>query len=106
MHLIDFGGCCTAKILIGLGQTENAEYMPESELSVEQIKSFIGRQLNNQRVYGMAVLTVTTNNEQVNANAALLECGFEHSIWMSKGQHPETKLRLWWFPLNHKTING
>jgi hypothetical protein len=108
MELIGFTGCCTAQVIAGFGQTVNGdwEFRPDEVLSTSQIKAGLGILLNRARRSGQAVVTVTTNDKQVNANKALNEVGFESSIWMSKTQHPETRLRLWWFPLNHKDING
>lgn len=107
MNIRQFTGCCTAKILTGLGGTITAEdeFRPKTRATVEDIKSFIGTHVNNLRVKGDAVITATTNNEQTVANQALEELGFQSSGWMSKAQHPETKLKLWWLPLEND-ING
>lgn len=107
MLIKSYPNCCTAKVVVGFGQTETADYgiRPENnELSVEEIKASLGKTLN--RMHGMAVVSCITNDQQVNANQALEECGFLSSDWMSKQQHPETKVKLWWFPTNDKQING
>jgi hypothetical protein len=107
MRVFGFPGCCTAKILTGFGQTETAEYAfrPENpEPSVEELKKEFGSRLNAYT--GGAMFVVITNDEQVNANKALQECGFHSSYWMSKNNHPDTKVKLWWFPLEEKQING
>jgi hypothetical protein len=103
---VEYAGCCTAKIITGFGQTElgDWDFRPGEDPSVKGIKARIGVVLN--RNINMAVVTATTNDQQANANQALEECGFLSSDWMSKEQHPETKVKLWWFPINEKQING
>jgi hypothetical protein len=107
MNVEEFTGCCTAKILTGFGQTQTADwdFKPDGVLSVEVIKARLGKVLNEIMVYD-GVATVITNDQQANANQALEECGFLSSDWMSKKQHPETRIKLWWFPINEKQING
>ena len=107
MIVREFPACCTGKVMVGFGQTETAEYgiRPDgNELPVEKIKAEIGRHLN--LMTGKPFLSAVTNDQQVNANQALEECGFLSSDWMSKRQHSETKVKLWWFPIENKQING
>jgi hypothetical protein len=109
MQIKYFPNCCTAQVLVGFGQTETADWAirpNNNELSVGKIKARLGQQLNQVKNLGHAVCTAITNDEQVNANQALEECGFLSSDWMTKENHPETKLKLWWFPVNDKQING
>lgn len=109
MQLKNYPNCCTAKVLVGFGQTDTADYEIRpagNEMSVEVIKSRLGDRLNTCKNSGYAMLTCITNDQQVNANKALEECGFESSDWMEKDAHPETKVKLWWFPIKHKDING
>lgn len=104
-----YPNCCTAKVLVGFGQTTTADFeiRPEGNLlTVEQIKAQLGQSLNIQRMEGRAMVSCVTNDKQINANIALEECGFQSSDWMSKQNHPETKIKLWWFPLNEQEING
>ena len=104
-----YPNCCTAKVLVGFGQTETADWdiRPDgNELSVLEIKASIGSELNAYGMPNMAMLSCITNDQQVNANQALEELGFLSSYWMSKQAHPETKVKLWWFPINEKQING
>jgi hypothetical protein len=108
MEVVEFEGCCTAKIVTGFGQTETAEYeyrptdnpyLEAGELPVNAIEGKLRSLERRRRARGDAVLTAITNNEQVNANEALLNQGWQHSGWMSKTQHPNTKVRLWFKPL-------
>lgn len=105
----NFPHCCTAKILSGFGQTGTAPEALDHKFvnpTVSQIKSDLGIQLNAAKDMGHAVITVIVNDEQVNACQALKETGFLSSDWMSKKNHPDTKVMLWWFPLNEFHING
>lgn len=106
MVVEDVWGCCTASILVGMGGTKLAEFTPDHKLTIEEMKGEIGEYLNQERIDGKAVVMCITNNEQTNANQALKECGFSSSYWMSKTQHPETQVKLWWLPLNDKQENG
>lgn len=85
--------CCTASIMFGFGGTETADidgyaYRPKA---VELIEYHRGE--------GEAVLIAFTNNEQKGANEMLKSLGFKRTKSMSKYRHPETKLILWWLPL-------
>tara|TARA_R110000823_G_C15952958_1_gene502514 strand:+ start:2663 stop:2986 length:324 start_codon:yes stop_codon:yes gene_type:complete len=107
MILTEFPACCIGKVAVGFGQTNTADWgirPDDNKMSVKDIKSHIGDALNG--MVGCAFLSAVTNDQQVNANQALEECGFLSSDWMSKDQHPETKVKLWWFPLEDKQING
>ena len=104
-----YPNCCTAKVAVGFGQTRTADYeiRPDgNELSAEEIKAELGNKLNCPSMRGMAMLSCITNNQQVNANKALEEIGFLSSDWMSKTNHPETQVKLWWFPINEQQVNG
>tara|TARA_R110000851_G_scaffold258416_1_gene410878 strand:- start:948 stop:1280 length:333 start_codon:yes stop_codon:yes gene_type:complete len=109
LKIKNFPHCCTAKVLCGFGQTGTAPEAYNAKFidpTVKQIKTEIGIQLNAAKAMGNAVVTVIVNDEQVNACQALKEAGFLSSDWMSKKNHPETKVMLWWFPLNEFHING
>lgn len=109
MQIKPYPNCCTAKVVVGFGQTETADWeiRPEGDgLSVEEIKAQLGEKLNSYGMAHLAILSCITNDQQVNANQALEEVGFLSSDWMSKKAHPETQVKLWWFPINDKQING
>lgn len=108
MEVVDFEGCCTAKIVTGFGQTKTAEYEYRptdnpyhevGELPVGEIEGQLRYLERIHRANGDAVLTAITNNEQVNANKALSNRGWKFSGWMKKTQHPETQVCLWYKPL-------
>lgn len=97
MRLLSFPGCCTANVLSGLGGTTNAEHGIFSSHTASKLKGLIIQELDLFSK-DMAVLTITTNDQQKTANKVLGELGFLHSPWMSKEHHSETKLRLWYMP--------
>ena len=88
-----FPGCCTARVLYDLGGTSTAahrkDHWPEEKLWTWLLEK-VGR------YKGTSCLVVITNSAQKQANAMLKELDFEHSDWMKKEQHAETKIRLWW----------
>lgn len=99
MNVKDFPLCCTAKIISGMGkgrETSSDQYSfgfvyPES---VEVIEKYLKEQIKKYERLGL--LVVITNNTQNHANKALLNLDFNHSRWISKKQHIDTKDRLWW----------
>jgi hypothetical protein len=96
---LDFPYCCTMKVLAGFGQSMVAEGGPVNR-SEQEIRGFIeGEKAANAN---MAALVVTTNDEQTTVNKVLRELGFKGTKWMTKKQHSETKVKIWWLPLNEE----
>jgi len=93
MKLVEFLGCCTALICHDFGGTPLASGK-KSKVAKAKIKQWLKEQ--NRHTLGRRCLVIITNNQQTAANSVLLELGFKHSAWMSKTQHPESKIRLWW----------
>ncbi len=98
MKVLDFTGCCTAKVIVGLGQTFTAEYEGKDDISVEDLTHALTYEVKRAKLRGMAIVTATTNNEQKTANKALKLAGFKWTPWCSKTQHRETRVRLWFKP--------
>ncbi len=98
MRTLDFPYCCTAKIVADLGESDIAAG-GNQEVTKKEVNDYLRKTEVSYRAYGFAVLVVTTNNEQAVANKILKERGYFHSKWMSKSNHPETKVRLWHKPL-------
>lgn len=98
MRIKDFPYCCTAKIIVDFGGTETSEgdigEIPEDVLLAQFCKQavYFGSRIGRST----AILTAITNNEQKVANDLLKKIGFKSSKWMSKEQHPETKIKLWY----------
>lgn len=93
MKKVNFPGCCTAYVLYDLGGTKLSEGR-KSNLPRKQIKDWIKAMI--QECVGCRCPVIMTNSDQTVANGVLLELGFKHSAWMSKRQHSESKIRLWW----------
>ena len=91
-----FPGCCTVRVVVGFGNTMIAEYGWNVDNTVEEIKEYLVSEAHFQKRNGKAMLTATTNNQQKTANKALRAVGFKRTKWMSKPQHPHTKVALWW----------
>lgn len=95
MTTVDFPACCTAIIVRDFGESDAAEggnqvYTPE------KINNFLEAREKTHKAYGKAMVVATTNSEQKVANGVLLARGYKHSKWMSKPQHKNTKVRLWY----------
>lgn len=95
MQTLEFPHCCTAKLIVDFGESSIAEG-GNGLYSLEQIEEYLEKQLHSWYNKSLALFTVITNNEQKVANKALRNLGFNHSKWISKEIHPETKVRLWW----------
>ena len=93
MRLSEFPGCCTAFVAHDLGGTHLSEGK-QGNIAKAKIKAWL--RATRKDLDGTACLVVMTNDDQQAANSVLLELEFKHSAWMSKEQHPESKIRLWW----------
>ncbi len=98
MKTVDFPACCTAKIVTEFGESDYAEGGPLEPIK-EAVNAYLKIAELNTRLSGLAVVVVTTNNEQSVTNKVLRERGYKHSKWMKKRQHPATKIRIWHKPL-------
>lgn len=88
-----FPGCCTARVLHDLGGTSlsmgKKDDWPEAKL-----KAWLESKVKTHK--GDNCLVVITNNKQTVANKILKDLGFGSSGWMSKSQHSESRIKLWW----------
>jgi hypothetical protein len=73
----------------------NADVIPNET----ELREWVKEQLNLNKKYGMAFVSATLNDSQVVPRRVLYKLGFRYSGWMGKVNHPETKVRLYWFPL-------
>jgi hypothetical protein len=93
MQITDLVGCCNAHVVWDFGGTVwsagKVDEITEDELTVE-VQQIILREGHYK------ILIATTNNQQKEANAVLRKLGFSHSRWISKYQHPGTRIRIWW----------
>lgn len=107
MHIVDFPGCCTAKILTGFGQTATAEgrYRPIVPITKQVISDWLHNQLTLLTRYGnIALVFATTNSDQVAAAEALTEIGFIKTNEVEKNQHADKKLIGWYMELGKQKI--
>ncbi len=95
---------CTVEIITGFGEESTAypSIKPTGKWTEAFLRESIVRELEKHSLKAM-VVAYTTQNQEL-ANKVLKELGFQHTRWCSKEQHPETKLRMWWFPLGHQAI--
>jgi hypothetical protein len=101
MNIETVDSCCTARILSGFGKATAAmdpEDYGDDDIPMTK-EALLNEMLDNKRK-GFAVVMGFTNNKQHAGNKLLREVGFKRTKWMSKTQHPETKLRMWWFQLD------
>ena len=97
MHIVDYPGCCTAKVITGFGGTSTAEYgyRPIGTLTQTEVEEALKSRCKQYKERGHAIITATTNDDQVVANKALEAQGWESSKWCTKGAHGNKKLKLW-----------
>lgn len=114
IKIFDVENVCSAKMIAGFGQANTTSYaavqVSDSEVTEDALREGIRKRVMEHQkdthmgLARMAMLVAYTSDLQVLANKVLKEQGFQHTRWMSKGKHPETKLRMWWFPLNHQDL--
>ncbi len=93
MKLSSFPGCCTARVLRDFGGTPLSSGC-KGKIENKEIRGWLEDRIRRSK--GTNCLVVMTNSHQKNVNKILKELGFKHSDWMSKDQHPEAKIKLWW----------
>ena len=96
-----FPGCCTASILYDFGGTILSQG-EKGNIGAERIRNYLKKKAKDATGYDC--LVVITNDKQKIANEILEDLGFEHSEWMSKIPHPESKIRLWWLPPKKRRV--
>ena len=112
MQGVSFPQCCTANILIGMGASATAGFdamqasRSNGTTDAEMASQFI-RHMDNAKRYGLATLVVTLNSDQTQANRVLesmRKLGWRSSNWMTKRNHKETQLRIWYFRVDQYTL--
>lgn len=92
--------CCTGEIFGKMGETYAAQGgagTPDLEVLKEEI-----RQLRrDKRNAGYAFIMCTVNDQQPQAIAMLEELHFQSTPWMGKTYHAETKVKIYWYPLEN-----
>ena len=95
MLIKEFPYCCTALIAADFGESMLA-YGGDFVVDEKHLTKKFKENIEFYKNMGKAMLVATTNNEQKTANKVLKSLGFRGSKWMSKKQHPETKVKLWY----------
>lgn len=98
-RLIDFPGCCTAKILTGFGQSDTAEYAyrPAHGMTFEQMYAECESMIEVQKRGGrVALIFATTNSDQKMGEQVLEKLGFQRTLEVSKTQHSDKTVTGWW----------
>ena len=98
LDMAGFPHCCTANLISSFGGTGTAFFTDNvsSDNIVKALEVCIDKTLRQ----GKAMVICTTNDEQKEANKALKEVGFSSSKWAKKENHPETRLRVWYYVVN------
>jgi len=93
MKAQNFPNCCTARIVYDFGGTRLSGM--DTEPTNENV---LKRQIKDEMRWSSRgrLFVAITNSDQKTAAKVLRELGFSHSKWLSKAQHSETKMRLWW----------
>lgn len=94
----EFPNCCTGTVAFNFGETD-VNGCGNHDVKELGLKQQLINILDENKEDGYAFVICTTNSQQPTANKLLKSMGFSHSTWMSKDEHPETKVRIWWMPL-------
>lgn len=102
MQLVDFPGCCTAKIITGFGGTNTAEhrYRPAVPFTENTLFAALTELLEKAHRQGQAMVFATTNTAQELPNKVLPRIGFQKVEESKKSNHSEYGLIGWVFRLN------
>ncbi len=94
MKTASFPNCCTATVLYDFGGTHisGLDRQPTNE---NDLRTWIQERMRYATGSGR-LYTAITNSDQKVAAKVLRGLGFSCTKWMSKQQHSETKMRLWW----------
>lgn len=95
MQLSAFTSCCTGHILSGMGYTATGDWESQRHNAQRTDLQFALDVRDKQLTFSRhAFITCAINSEQKQANRVLLKMGWKPSKWMSKLQHPQTKVRV------------
>lgn len=100
LYTTGFPHCCTAKIVYGFGETRTADTNTRAETTEAELHTQLEAKEQYYKRAGDATLIVTLNSAQKTGDKVLRARGYKYSKWMSKGGHPEVKLRVYYKALN------
>lgn len=98
-----FPGCCTMRVVVGLGETDTAGRAARDAMgdtSVAGLERDLAEMERQARGQGAGIIVAAINNQQANAVQALRNQQWAHSRWASKTYHPETQIRLYYKRIN------
>jgi hypothetical protein len=95
MYTADIANCCGARVIYGFGNGENVSYRGGQPNTYKGHKKELIKKLQGLKASGINIAIAFTNDDQVSGEEALEDCGFKSTSHM-KGNHHETKIKLWW----------
>ena len=107
MKVTNFPYCCTARIIYDFGESnlaEGGDYDQDPVKLKEYIEDTVSKYDGSRGYFSPAIgaLIAITNNQQKVTNRVLRKMGFDHSTWITKKDHPESKIRIWWYRIKEK----
>ena len=95
-----FPDCCTARVVVGFGETGTASVNTGRQTTEIELNTQLDAKEKYAKSIGNAVVIITLNSDQKTGDKVLRSRGYKHSKWMSKTQHPQQKLRVYYKALN------
>lgn len=94
MKLVAYPGCCTARVMVGFGGTDTANYAyrPEHKIYAKDVVQYVDVNLEYWERSGIAIIHAIINTQQTEASEGLLRSGFVRNTQASKNQHAEVDL--------------
>lgn len=92
MRIVEMPGCCTARVLVDFGQERNSMYGMDGEENVNQKE--LNKLLTYYKRYGIAYIIATLTENQTKGIQLLKDNGFEHTEFIEKPRHEDSKLSV------------
>lgn len=96
MRIVSMPGCCTARVLVDFGQEGTSMYGEGGDHNVNQKE--LNKKLGFWKRYGIAYIIATLTESQTKGIQLLKDNGFEHTPFIEKPNHEDTKVAV--FTLN------
>ncbi len=102
--------CCTARLAVSFDKTNGSNthdvFGDTPAETPTNVLDWVKTAVIQCKRKGYATLLFNTKSDQVMINEVLILLGADHTPWMRKTKHLETKLRTWWFPLFEYEMPG
>lgn len=92
MRITEMPGCCTARVLVDFGQERNSMYGRGGDHNVNQRE--LNKLLSFWKRYGIAYIIATLTERQTKGIKLLKDNGFEHTPFIEKPRHEDSKLSV------------